>query len=173
MATHRKSILNQSTRLDSGVFPDSVANQITEATTPSLGDVLCYVLADGGADEGLYGRFAIPKNYVGTPKIVLKGVLDGAPGAADTLGFGVRKRAVANNEAADGTFDAEQVVSAIIGSDGTNHADEDLIELSITLTGGDYAVDDEVFFYVYLDASGTSYAGNVLLTGVEFEYADA
>ena len=173
MATHRKSILNQNVMLDAGVFPDTVANQITAATTPSIGNQLCFVMADGGADEGLYGSFTISKNYVGTPVLVIKGVLDGAPGASDTLGFGFRKRAVANNEAADGTYDAEQAATETIGSSGTAHSNEDLYEETITLTGGDYAVDDEVFFYFYIDASGTTYAGNFLLTQVEFQYADA
>lgn len=172
MTTFRKSIINQNVMLDAGVFPDTVANQITEATTPSIGNILCYVMADGGSDEGPYGTLDIPVNYVGTPKIVVKGILDGAPGASDTLGFGFRKRAVANNESADGTFDAEQTVSSTIGSGGSNHADEDLIELSITLTGADYSAGDQVYWYFYIDASGTTYAGNFLLTGLEFEYTD-
>ena len=173
MATLRRSVLGFTTVPDSGVFPDTVGNQITEATAPSIGTQLCYVLADGGADEGLYFSFSIPKNYVGSPVLVIKGVLDGAPGASDTLGFGFRKRATANNESADGTFDAEQTVSSTIGSGGSAHSDEDLIETTITLTAGDYAVDDQVYGYVYIDASGTSYAGNFLLTAVEFQYADA
>jgi hypothetical protein len=131
------------------------------------------VINDAGADEGIYGNFAMPKNYVGTPKLVVRGILDGAPGASDTLGFGFRKRAVANNEAADGTFDAEQVATATIGSGGSAHSDEDLIEQLITLTAGDYAVDDDVYFYLFIDTSGTTYAGNFLLTGAFFEYTDA
>lgn len=159
---------------DAGVPLDLVSNQITSATAPSIGTQTCWVLADGGADEGVYVRFPIPKNYVGTPKLVIKGILDGAPGAGDDLGFGFRKRAVANNESADGTFDAEQTVqNTDIGSTGTNHANEDLYEASITLTGSDYAVDDEVYGYLYIDASGTTYAGNFLLASLEFEYADA
>jgi hypothetical protein len=173
MATHRRRVLGFNVTPDSGVPMTTIGEQITEAAAPSIGTQLAFILADGGSDEGIYFSFSIPKNYVGSPVLVIKGVLDGAPGAADTLGFGFRKRAVANNEAADGTFDAEQTVSSTIGSGGTNHSDEDLIELTITLTAGDYAVDDEVFGYLYIDASGTSYAGNVLLVGVEFEYADA
>lgn len=174
MATFRKSVLGFTAVPESTVFPDLVANQITEATAPSVGSQLCYVMADGGADEGIYVSFQIPKNYVGTPKIVLKGILDGAPGAGDDLGFGFRKRAVANNESSDGTFDAEQTVqNTDIGSTGSNFSDEDLYEASIALTAGDYAVDDIVHGYVYIDASGTTYAGNVLLVSVEFEYTDA
>jgi hypothetical protein len=170
MATHRMSVIGGA-KPDSGVPMDLIANQITEATTPSLGDLLCYVLGTG-ADEGVRGFFKVPKNYVGTPKLVFSGYLDGAPGASDTLGFAVRKRAVANNEAGDATFDAEQTVSSTIGSGGSGHSDEDFLEASVTLTAGDYAVDDQVQFWAYIDDSGSSYAGNFLLTDVEFEYAD-
>jgi len=174
MATLRKSVLGFTALPEAGVFPDTVANQITEATAPSVGSQLCFVLADGGADEGIYFSFKIPKNFVSAPKIVVTGILDGAPGATDTLGFGFRKRAVANNESADGTYDAEEVVTSVIGATGgSSHSDEDSIELSITLTAGDYAVDDIVYGYLYIDASGTTYAGNFLLTEVEFEWADA
>lgn len=171
MATHRKPI--RIVGVDAAVFPDSIANQITEATAPSIGTQDCYVSTDAGSDVGVYGRFTVPKNYVGTPKLVIKGVLDGAPSASHVLAFGCRKRAVANNESADGTFDAEQTVSQTIGSSGSNHSDEDLYENSITLTAGDYAVDDEVYLYAYIDASVNDYTGNFLWTSIEFEYADA
>ena len=174
MATHRISILGNE-RPDSGVPLDLISNQITEATAPSIGNNLAWVMADGGADEGIYGSFDVPENFVGTttnPTIVVKVVLDGTPGAADTLGFGFRKRANADNEAADGTFDAEQTVSSTIGSGGSNHADEDQCNLSITLTGSAYAAGDQVEWYLYVDASGTSYAGNVLLRDAIFRYAD-
>lgn len=173
MATHRISILDANTLPESTVFPDLIANHITEAATPSVGFMACFVLNDGGVDEGIFGGFSIPKNYVGSPVIVVKGILDGAPGASETLGFGFRKRAVANNEAADATFDAEQVASETIGSSGTNHVDEDNYVETIALTAGDYSIDDDVYFYCFLDSSGTSYTGNFLLTDVQFEYADA
>src|SRR3989304_2587753 len=142
MATHRIDIIGAGVLPDSGVFFDRIGNQITAAATPSVGDLLAMGMNDGGADEGFKGNFLIPKNYVGTPTLVVRGILDGAPGAADILATGFRKRAVANNEVADGTFDAEQIASATIGSNGSAHSDEDEVELSITLTAGDYAVDD-------------------------------
>lgn len=171
MATHRISILG-SERPDTTVPLDRVGAQTTEATTPSMGDNICYVLADGGADEGLYLQFKMPKNYVGSPAIVVTGILDGAPGASDVLAFGFRKRAIANNESADGTFDAEQTVSETIGSGGTSHSDEDLYEKALSLTAGDYAVDDQVLSYFYIDASVNTYAGNFLLLDLELQYTD-
>jgi hypothetical protein len=173
MATLRKSIINHTFRPELGVAVDLVANQITEATLPSVGGVLCYVFSDAGADIGFYGSFKMSKNFVSAPKAVVTVILDGAPGAADTLGFGFRKRAVANNESSDGTFDAEEVATATIGSNSLNYADEDMLEMSITLTAADYAIDDLVHFYCYVDTSGTTYAGNLLLQSIEIEYADA
>lgn len=165
------SVLSE-VNMDTGVFASLVSAQITAATAPSIGTQICYVMNDGGADEGVYFRFPIPRNYVGTPVLVIKGVLDGAPGAADILAVGFRKRAVANNEVADGTFDAEQIASETIGTNGTSHSDEDSYEETITLTAGDYAIDDEVFGYLYIDASVQTYAGNFLLTDVLFQYND-
>ena len=169
MATHRLDVLG-TFRAESGVFLDLISNQITAVAAPSVGSVECWVFSD--ADLGGYGAFAVPKNYVGTPKLVAQWVLDGAPGASDTLAIEFRKRATANNEASDGTFDAAQTTSSTIGSSGSGHSDEDLLEHSITLTAGDYAVDDVVFYRFRRLASGT-YAGNSLLVGLFFEYADA
>lgn len=170
MATLRQPV--EIVRPDTGVPLDLVSNQITAAAAPSVGGQLCYVLADGGADEGVMVRWEVPQNYVGSPVLVVRGILDGAPSAAHVLGFGCRKRAVANNESADGTFDAEQTASETIGSNGTNHADEDFYEETISLTAGDYAAGDEVFAYIFIDASGTDYTGNFLLTALDFQYSD-
>jgi hypothetical protein len=172
MATHRINALHNVVP-DSGVSLQLASNQLTVAAAPSVGGQTCYVMADGGSDIGLQGSFKVPKNYVGSPTLVITGILDGAPGASDVLGFGVRKRAVAHGESADGTFDAEQTASATIGSSGDGHGDEDEIEEAISLTAGDYAVDDTVHWHAFIDASTTTYTGNFLLTAVEFEYADA
>ena len=174
MATHRIPIAIH--RSDSTVPLDLISNQITAATTPSVGDLLAYVLTDGGSDVGVYVGFSVPKNYVGSPALISRGLIDGAPGASEVLGFGFQKRASAHGESGDGTFDSEQTASATIGSSGDGHADEDVVEESIALTAGDYAVDDDVFGYFFLDASATTYAGNFLLyavRGLFFEYADA
>lgn len=172
MATHRIPVLGD-VNMDSGVFLATVGSQITAAASPSVGSQLCYVLNDGGANEGIYFDFPIPKNYVGSPVLVARGILDGAPGAADVLSLGFRKRAVANNESADGTFDVEQIGSRTIGSSGDNYTDEDEIEITINLTAGDYSVDDSVYGYLYINASATTYAGNLLLKNVLLQYADA
>ena len=169
MAVHRVPVAIL--RPDSTVPLDLIANQITEAASPSVGDLLAYVLV-GGTDKGVWVKWTVPKNYVGTPVLAIRGMLDGAPGAGDDLAFGVRPLAVADNETADATFDAEQTAQV---TDLSIWADEDEYEETITLTGT-YAVDDSVFAYVYIDASGTTYVGNFLLyaeDSIFFQYSDA
>ena len=173
MANHDLPILGGNLRVEAGIFPDLVKNQITAAAAPSIGEQFAYVMNDGGSDVGFYGNFHVPQNYVGTPVLVIRGILDGAPGASDTLGFGLQIKAVADNEAADGAYGTEQVASATIGSSGSSHSDEDLLEETISLTAGDYTAGDDVGFYFFLDTSGTSYTGNFLLLDAFFRYADA
>jgi hypothetical protein len=172
MATKRLDISpGMDVRLDTGVFLDVISNQITPATSPSVGQMVAVVLADNSTDEGWHDRFEIPQEYVNTPKVIVKGILDGAPGASDSIAFGFRYRAVATNEAADGTLGAEDKVTLAIGSG--SYSDEDHFEASVTLTSG-FAAGDDVYFYFYLDVTtGTSYSGNVLITGLDFEFVDA
>lgn len=170
MATLRQPVLI--TGPDANVFPDKIGNQITASN--EIGNLMCYVLADGAADNGVYAQFSVPKNYVGSAVLVIKGILDGAPSAAHVLGFGVTGLARADNEASDTAFGSQDIASATIGSSGSNHADEDYYEETITLTNlGTLAVDDQVYLYAYLDVSVTDYTGNFLLTALEFQYADA
>lgn len=156
---------------DTGVPFDRVSNQITSSTAPGIGQRYCYVLADGGSDEGVYINVDIPDNYASTPIIVVRGILDGVPGASDVLAFSVKSRnGVANNGAADAaTFPTEDLASATIGSSGTNHSNEDYYEEEIALTTT-FAAGDALDAYVAIDASVNGYLGNFLLTDVFFKY---
>ena len=174
MATYDLPILGPMTIPgSSGVcFMDSVANQIAEQALPSVGGQLCFVFdCDNAADHGIYGCFNVPQNYVGTPVIVIKGILDGAPGGGDDLAFGIRGMSVADNETADATYNAEDTAQ---NTDISGWADEDLYLETIALSNfGALAAGDTAFFYFFLDASGSTYAGNFLLTDLIFRYDDA
>lgn len=171
MANHDLPIIGPNTLPESDVWFDRVGNQIAAAN--EVGNQLCVVMEAAGADEGFYGSFNVPQNYVGTPVIVIKGILDGAPGAADVLGFAIQGIAVDDNESADQAYNAEDAASATIGANGSNHADEDLCEETIALVNfGALASGDTAFFYFIIDDSGTDYAGNFLLTDLIFRYAD-
>lgn len=169
MATHRVPV--RINRPDANVFPDRIGNQIT--ATNEIGNFIAYVMNDGGADEGVYAQISVPANYVGTPVLEIRGILDGAPGAAEVLGFGVKGLSRADNEAADTAFSTEDIASATIGSGGTNHSNEDEYEETIAFSNlSGLAAGEEVYIYVFLDASATTYGGNFLLTSLRFLYAD-
>lgn len=158
--------------IESTVTPDLVSNQIT--TSNPIGNFKCYVMNDGGADEGVYAQFTVPQNYVGTGAIIVGGILDGAPGAAEVLGFGITGLSVANNETVDAAFSTQDIASATIGSGGLNYSDEDQLMMSIALSNlTGLAAGESVYLYVFLDASVTTYGGNFLLTSITFSYADA
>lgn len=166
MATHELPIIGPTFKPDSNCFFDAIKNQITENN--QSGEQLALVVADGGSDEGGYGSFTVPQNYVGTAKFVVKGILDGVM-TSKTLQFGVKGITITDNEAYDAADSAEDT-----GNNTNDHADEDLFSVTITtsnFTG--FAVGDTVFYYIYIDASGNDYAGNCLITDILFQYADA
>ena len=168
MATFRKPVTMVSP--DSATYPDRISNQIT--ATNEIGNLIAYVMAEGAADSGVYVQWSVPKNYVGSGVLVVKGILDGAPGASDVLAFTVAGLARADNEPADTAFGTPDLASATIGSGGTNHSDEDVYEETVTLTNlGTLDPDDTVFAFAAIDISVNDYAGNFLLTAIEFQYA--
>jgi hypothetical protein len=172
MAIYDLPILGPTILPDANVFMDRVGNQV--AATNEYGNQLSFVMTDGAADRGIYGSFSVPQNYAGTPVLVIRGILDGAPGAADVLGFGIKGMTKSDNEALDVAYSSEDIASATIGSGGTNHSDEDLYEETIALSNfTGFAVGDTAFFFFFIDISATTYAGNFLLTDLLFRYADA
>ena len=171
MATHRLPILGASTIPDTSnnVYIAPINTIVTIGSgAPATGSELAIVMPDpAAADEGFYGKFSVPKNYSSAPVLVIRGVFSGTVGAT-TLGFGFRKVSLADNEAFDSTYDAEQVASATT----SGHSDEDVYEETITLTAGNYAVDDDVFFFFYRDGGTDDWTGTFLCTGLFFEYSD-
>lgn len=166
MATHELPIMGASCKPDSNCYFDVIKNQLT--MNNQAGEQLALVVADGGSDEGLYGSFVVPQNYVGTPKFVIRGILDGVM-TSKTLQFGVKGITVTDNEAYDAADSSEDT-----GSNTDDHADEDMFEVSITCSNfSGFAAGDVVYYYIYIDASGNDYAGNCLITEIAFQYADA
>ena len=169
MATHRMSILGPNLKLESGLYSDVVTNRGT--WTNQVGNQLCIVVPDpnGGGDHGLYGNFEVPQNYVGTGKIVAKGILDGAKTSV-VFAVGVRGLALADNEAADAAYSTEDIANIASGS---NYADEDQLEISITLSNLSLTAGDTCYFYWFIDDSVHTYTTDFLLTDLLLEYADA
>lgn len=157
--------------MDDGVAYTELGQLLTLVSLPSMANQPCYVLLATAADNGVYVRFDIPQQGYGTaPQMRLKGFFSGAPSAGDDLGFGMRKRAIANNESADGTFDPEETTQ---NTDIGAWADEDMYEAVIPLTAADYQAGDQVGAYVYVVDTLTNYGGQFLLTSAIFEFTDA
>lgn len=149
------------------VYPSTLSQELS--LTNAKAAPVMVVLAPSGSDIGLEGSFVLPQNYVGTPKLVVRGVLDGTP--ANVLGFGCQQVAIDDTEAADVAYEAEDTASI---SSWTGYADEDLFELVITLTPtATYAAGKTVWLKVYRDDSVDTTTFSVLLTDVSFQYADA
>lgn len=167
MATFQMPILNNTINFDAGVYPSTMAAEMT--LTNSKATSVIVMPYPTGADVGLMGAFTIPQNYVGTPVFVIRCIIDGAP--ANTMGFGVQQICIDDNDSADVAYEAEDTAS---NATWTGYADEDLYEETITITPtATYNAGDVVFWYLYRDDSVDTTTLNVLLVDVLFQYADA
>ncbi len=168
MATLDYPILGPPLTLDALVYVQKVKNELSLANAP--GEELVIVLpaaATISADTGIRGSFRVPQNYVGTPVLVVQGILDGAPTTL-VIAFGVQMNPLADDEAYDAALGTQS-----IASDSTvSQVDEDVYEELITL-GDTFAAEDLVPFFFYIDDSVHTYTGLFLLTGLFFRYNDA
>ena len=172
MANHELTILNANCAPDSsGKVFFAPLETVLSLGTATFGTTLgCVMGFPTGSDVGIYGKFTIPRNYVGTPVLVIRGVLDGTP--ANVLGFGLQQTGgIADSEAVDIAYEAEDVAS---NSTWTGYADEDMYEETIAITPTSaYAIGDEVFFFFYRDDSVDTQTTDFILTGLAFRFADA
>jgi hypothetical protein len=169
MATHRLPIMGATVLPDATgeCFMDNINNQMALAT--GLMRNLVMTFKDPSADCGFYGTFQVPQNYVGTAVLKILMVLDGTVGAT-SVDFEFSYRALADNESVEQGWQASET-----GNTGNTNgwANEDLALCSITLTDANFAVGDEVFFYLKRDFGTDDFVGDVHVVGVYFDYADA
>jgi hypothetical protein len=166
MATHQMSILNSSLMFDIGVYTSKMSSEMS--LTNAKGQTVIVFPYPSGADLGIEGVFTIPQNYVGTPKFVIRYIVDGT--SANDLAFGATQICVAAAATTDVAYEAEDLVTA----DQTGLADEEYGETSITITPtATYAAGKPVFWHLYRDDSVDSTTFNVLVFDVLFQYADA
>lgn len=152
----------------SGLIYPSILDVETSLTNHKYQD--CMVMsAPAGADIGCSIEFSVPDNYVSTPKLVLRGFIDGTP--ANVFGIGAQLNQLALSDTLDVAYEAEDTAS---NSTWTGYADKDLYELSITLTPASaFTVGNTVLIFYYRDDSVDTQTINFLLTELFFEYADA
>lgn len=168
MATHRLSFFG------AGTTPDATSRAWFEPARVALtNDLLGGLIArfadpTTGQAHGFYGQFPIPKNYVGTAKVILRCKANATTG---NVRMRFSYRAVAVSEGGDQSTWQEQVsVTTAVPSTAWNE-----FEISFTLTSANLAVDDELYFLLErLDDSGTdTLAADLIVTDWIFEYADA
>jgi hypothetical protein len=127
-----------------------------------------------GSDIGVELGFKVPQNYVGTPKLVICGVISTTE--AQTLAFAAQTEADSIDDSVtfDVAYGAEDTVSQANLS-GNGYADEDYMELAITLTPATgYVAGEWVNVKVVRDDSvDTCTTVLFCCTGLYFQYADA
>jgi putative transposon-encoded protein len=167
MATHRIPILGWST------VPDTSGNVFFEPyTVKATNDVwgrFVVVFNDTSTRLGLRGGFTVPKNYVGGAKFVVVWTSTATSGDVE---FDVDYRAVGGDdtESLDQTSNQESLNQ----NDTAPSAANERMEVSLTATAGNFAVDDEVEFELFRDGTdgGDTIAAAVMLFAVLFEYTD-
>jgi len=170
MATFRLPILGWATA------PDTSGNVFFEpfsikATNDLWGSQLVCVFNDTATRIGLEGRFAVPKNYVGSPAVVVVWSSTGT-GAFD-VEWDFDYQAVGGDDAE--SLDQTPAQETVNVNDTAPSAIWERMEASLSLTAGNFAVDDTVLFELFRDGTdaGDTIAAAVVLFELFFQYADA
>lgn len=169
MATLQMPILGATLGLDASgdIFPSTLDTQMT-LTNAKLQQ--CIVMEfPTGSDIGFELSFTVPQNYVGSPVLVIKGVLDGTP--ASVLAFGAQQLSREDSESVDTAYEAQDLAE---NSTWTGYADEDMYEETLALTpAAAYVVGDTIFLWFFRDDSQDTTTFDFLLTDLLFQYSDA
>lgn len=168
MATHRIPILGW------GSLPDTSGDVFFEpypikATNDVFGR-LVLIFQDTATRIGIHGGFTVPKNYVGTPKIIVVWTSTATSGDVE-WDFDYRAVGGDNTE----SLDQATVQEAVNLNDTAPGAAHRRLEVGLTLTAGNFAIDDEVEFQLFRDGTdaGDTMAAAAIVFNVLFEYTDA
>ena len=168
MATKRIPILGF------GTIPDNSGDVFIEKydikATNDVWDRLVFVFNDTASRIGLHGGFAVPKDYVGTAKIVIVWTSTATSGDVE---WDFDYRAVGGNDLE--SLDQSGTQETVNSNDTAPSAAHERMEFSLTLTSGNLAIDDDVEFTLFRDGTdaGDTMAASALLFSLFFEYADA
>lgn len=169
MTAREQDIINGTFHPDgtADMFPAPLSTQLT-LTNAQEQQVFVMKDPNGSGDSGWYGSFPVPLEYSSTPTIRVRGIIDGTP--ANTLAFLFSTRPLADSEAVDQAYaDTDLAENAT----WTGYADEDVFEITITLTPtAAFVPKDDVPFLFAIDDSQQSFTGNFLLTGLYLGYDD-
>lgn len=167
MATHRIPILGP------GTFPDASGGVFFEpysikATNDVWKRLVC-IFNDTATRIGLRGGFTVPKNYVGSGKIIVVWTSTATTGNC-RWEFDYRTVGGDDTTSLDQTTTEE---SAVV-TDAAPTAAHRRLEAQITLTAANLAADEEVEFELFRDGADAAdtMAAAAIVFAVLFEYAD-
>lgn len=168
MATHRIPILGFGTNLDTS--GDVFFEPYSIKATNDVWDRLVCIFNDTATRIGLHGGFTVPKNYVGTAKIIVVWTSTATSGDVE---WDFDYRAVGGDDAE--SLDQAGTQETVNINDTAPSAAHERMEASLTLTSGNFAVDDEVEFTLFRDGTdaGDTMAAAAIVFSVLFEYTDA
>jgi putative transposon-encoded protein len=167
MATFRIPILGFNT------IPDTSGNVFVEPySVKATNDVWPYSIIcfnDTATRIGIRGAFAVPKNYVGTPAVVIVWTSTATSG---NVVWDFDYRSVGGDNTT--SLDQATVQQAVTVTDAAPSAANNRLEVSISLTAGNFAVDNTVQFNFYRDGAdgADTMAAAALLHGLSFQYTD-
>lgn len=166
MAVHRIPILNSVLPDTSGnVFPESYATKATNDVWQNS----IWVFNDTDTRLLLYGSFAVPKNYVGTAKVII--VWTSTATSGDVI-WDFDYRGVGSNDSE--SLDQAGVQEAVTVTDTAPGATDRRLEVSIDLTSANLAADDTVTFLFGRDGTASdTMAAAAILFDLLLEYADS
>lgn len=167
MSTHRIPILGPGTKPDSS--GDVFFEPYSVKATNDVWDRLVLIFNDSGTRIGVDGGFTVPKNYVGTPKII---VVWTSTATANDVEWDFDYRAVGGDDAE--SLDQAGTQETVNQEDTAPSAAHERMEAALTLSAN-FAVDDEVEFALFRDGTdgGDGMAAAAIVFSVFFEYADA
>lgn len=167
MATHRISLLGGL------VSPDASGNVFIEPyTVKATNDVWKHpviVFNDTATRDGLYGVFTVPKNYVGTAKIVIVWTSTATSGDVE---WDFDYRGVSGNDSE--SLDQSGTQESVNSNDTAPGAAHRRLEFLLALTSANLAVDDLVEWGLFRDGTdgGDTMAAAAMVFDVLFEYVD-
>lgn len=173
MATHRIPILGFGTVPDASgecyfePYPILATNDVWDRLIARFGSSNA---AQPSVRHGLHGGFVVPKNYVGSPVVVI--VWTTTLIAGDVV-WDFEYRAVGGNDAE--SLDQAGTQESVTVTDTAPSAAHERLEATVALTAANLAPDDEVEFFLARDGADAAdtMAGAAILFSALFQYSDA
>lgn len=169
MATHRVSILGW------GTIPDASGNVFFEEygvkATNDVWRALVCVFNDTATRLGLRGRFTVPKNYVGSPNIIVEWT---STVTTNRVRWEFDYRAVGGSDTESMDQAGTQQSVGVTTASGSPSAVNEKMTATMALTAANLAVDDQVEFELFRDGTDATddKVGAAILFEALFEYAD-